>query len=229
MLDSENIAIRNYKKLTRYFLEREIINYYGFLKTLDDNLTNKHVELTKKTDIAVNNRKQVNSITESKKEIVELQVESEQVKGFINLLRQSFLTSLFSFMELWLLRECHLDSKRRGGEQIYNSVKGKGIEKAKRYFIYVANNQYPFGTSQDWFWIKKFQLLRDCIIHRLGSLTGLSDFVIEPSLEKFVKDEHGLSLYGVINNQIFIEFEFCEKALTIIHRFMIKVLVLDIE
>lgn len=36
--------------------------------------------------------------------------------------------------------------------------------------------------------------------------------------------EKGLSLFGVDNNQVFIEYEFCLKALQTIHRFMLELL-----
>ncbi len=88
-------------------------------------------------------------------------------------------------------------------------------------------SDFPFGSSQDWQWIKNLQLLRDCIIHRQGSLTGFSDFDIDSTLANFVHGEKDLSLFGIDNQQIFIEFEFCLKALQIVHRFMIKLLALE--
>jgi hypothetical protein len=163
---------------------------------------------------------------ERRKELKNLKVEAEQVKGFTNLLRQSFLTSLYSFMELWLIRECHLDSKRRDGGKSYKATKEKGIEKAKKYFSGVMGNDYPFNSSQDWLWITNFQLLRDCIVHRQGSLTGLSDFEINSILAKFIDYENGLSLFGIENNQVFVEHEFCFKALQIVHRVMLTLLAL---
>ena len=125
------------------------------------------------------------------------------------------------------MRECHLDSKHRDGGKSYKATKGKGIEKAKKYFISVMQSSYPFDSSQDWLWMTKFQLLRDCVIHRQGSLTGFSDFEMDSTLAKFVDSESGLSLFGVDNKQIFIEREFCLKALQIVHRFMIEILALE--
>lgn len=218
-----------YKTLMRFSLEREIANFYEFLKSLDDGLDVRRQELSKNIDVADSDWQTIKNDDERRKALINLKVEAEQVKGFTNLLRQSFLTSLYSFMELWVMRECHLDSKRKDGGQSYNSTKGKGIEKAKKYFVAVMKSNYPFGTSQDWLWIKNFQLLRDCIIHRQGSLTGFSDFEIDSTLAKFVQDEKGLSLFGTDNKQIFVEFEFCLKSLQTVHRFMIKVLALESE
>ncbi len=224
MLDNQENPVQIYKKLTRFFLEREIVNFYEFLKTLDEGLNIRRQELS--VSIADGNLDDVDENDERRKEFINLKVEAEQVKGFTNLLRQSFLISLYTFMELWLMRECHLDSKRKDGGKSYNSTKGKGIEKAKKYFSSIMESDYPFGSSQDWLWITNFQLLRDCIIHRQGSLTGFSDFEVDPTLAKFVNDENGLSLFGTDNQQVFIEYEFCLKALQTIHRLMLKLLAL---
>lgn len=166
----------------RFFLEREIASLYEFLKTLDEGLDVRRQKIICSIDVMDMELKNVKNDDGSRKELINLKIEAERVESFTNLLRQSFLTSLYSFMELWLMRECHLHSKRNDGGQSYRSTKGKGIEKAKRYFKNVMRSDYPFGSSQDWIWITNFQLLRDCIIHRQGSLTGFSDFDVDSSL-----------------------------------------------
>jgi len=226
MSDNQDNSAQMYKKLIRFFLEREIASFYEFLKTLDEGLSIRRQELSANIDIASSKLDGIDKNDERRKELINLMVEAEQVKGFTNLLRQSFLTSLYSFMELWLVRECHLDSKRRDGGESYKSTKGKGIEKVKKYFSSIMASDYPFGSSQDWLWIKYFQLLRDCIIHRQGSLTGFSDFEIDSTLVKFIDRENGLSLFGIDNKQVFIEYEFCLKALQTVHRFMLALFAL---
>ncbi len=225
MPETQDNSVQTYKKLKRFFLEREIANFYEYLNTLDKELNLRHQDLLAKIDISDNNLNELDDHDEHRSELIHLKVESEQVKGFTNLLRQSFITSLYSFMELWLIRECHLDSKRRDGGKSYKSIEGIGIRKAKKYFIKVMKSDFPFGSSQDWQWVINLQLLRDCIIHRQGSLTGFSDFEVDPALAKFVDDENGLSLFGINNNQVFVEYEFCLKALQTVHRFMLKLLV----
>jgi hypothetical protein len=229
MSENKDNSVQIYKKLKRFFLEREIANFYEYLNTLDKELNLRHQDLLTKIDTSDSNWKEIDNTDEHRNELINLKVESEQVKGFTNLLRQSFITSLYSFMELWLIRECHLDSKRRDGGKSLDSTEGMGLNKAKRYFAKVMGSNFPFGSSQDWQWIKNLQLLRDCIIHRQGSLTGFSDFDVNPPLAKFVKDEQSLSLFGTDNQQIFIEYEFCLKALQTIHRFMIELLALEIK
>lgn len=227
MTEVQDNSAQIYKKLKRFFLEREIANFYEYLNILDTGLNIKAQELSKKLKFQIitdNGINQLNQNDERRKELINLEVEAEQVKSFTNLLRQSFLTSLYSFMELWLVRECHLDSKYRDGGESYKSTKDEGIEKAKRYFLEVIECDYSFGSSQDWLWIKKFQLLRHCIVHRQGSLTGFSDFKINATLAQFVDRENDLSLFGIANNQVFIEYEFCLKALQTVHHFMLEVL-----
>ncbi len=224
MTDVKDNSAQIYKKLKRFFLEREIANFYEYLNTLDEGLNIKVQDVLKRIEVADKDLNELDRNDERRNELVNLKVEAEQIKGFTNLLQQSFLTSLYSFMELWLIRECYLDSKRRDGGESYKTTKGKGLEKVKRYFSKILESDYSFGSSQDWLWVKKFQLLRDCIVHRQGSLTGFSGFEVNSTLAQFVDSENALSLFGVDNNQVFIEYEFCLKALQTIHRFMLELL-----
>lgn len=210
----------------RYFLEREIANLHAFLKTLDKGLETNKQKVSKHIDAVEIMLRGVTNDDDRRKEFISLRVEAEQVKGFTNLLRQSFLVSLYSFMELWLMRECYLSSQRNDSGKSYKATTGTGIKKAKQYFKGTMKSDYPFGSSKDWTWIRKFQLLRDCIIHRQGSLTGFSSFAVDSTLVKFIKNEQGLSLFGTDNQQIFVEYDFCLKALQIVHRFMIEILAL---
>lgn len=226
MSETKDNSIQIYKKLKRFFLEREIANFYEYLRSLDKELILRHQGLLTKVDASTSDLNKINPTDEYRSELINLKSESEQVKGFINLLRQSFITSLYSFMELWLLRECYLHSKRKDGGMSYKSIEGVGIRKAKKYFVKIMESDFPFYSSQDWQWITNLQLLRDCIIHRQGSLTGFSDFEENPTLAKFVNDESGLNLFGINHNQVFVEYEFCMKTLQIVHRLMLKLLVL---
>jgi len=224
MTETQNNSKQAFKKLKRFFLEREIANFYAYLKILDKELDFRQQNLLEQIDVVDNRLNGFDDDDEHRGELIDLKVESDQVKGFTNLLRQSFITSLYSFMELWLIRECHIDSKHRDGGRSYKSTEGRGIRKVKWYFVRVMGSDFSFGSSQDWRWITNLQLLRDCIIHRQGSLTGFSNFEVDSTLVKFVNDEKGLSLFGVNNNQVFIEYEFCLKALQTVHRLMIKLL-----
>ena len=227
MTDEQENAKQLIQKLKRYFLEREIGNFYIYLNTLEQPLNAKQQEIS--TSIAHANEDLVRSSHNDpyRAEVIDLTVDAEQLKGFSNLLRQSFLISLYSFMELWLIRECYIDGKHRDGGKSYGAIKEKGIRKAKKYFSDVMQTNFPFETSQDWLWITNFKLFRGCIVHRQGSLTGFSDFKADPNLENFVQKESGLNLHGVDNNQVFVEYEFCLKALKTVHRFMLQILSLQ--
>ena len=229
MSDNQDNSTQMYRKLIRFFLEREIANFHKFLHMLEENLSIKRQEISDSLNLAYANLKSPDKDYERHKELANMMVEADQMKDFINLFRQSFLTSLYSFMELWLARDCHLDSKQRDDSESYKATKGKGIEKVKNYLTTIKTSDFPFDSSQDWLWIKNFQLLRDCIIHRQGSLTGFSDFEIDATLARFVDREDGLSLYGINNEQIFIEHDFCLKALQTVHKFMIEILALKTE
>jgi hypothetical protein len=227
MTELKDNSIQIYRKLKRFFIEREIAKFYEYLNTLDNNLDIKTKELSENIGAKFKDLDKLDRNDDRRKELIDLKVEAEQGKGFTNLLRQSFLSSLYSFMELWLIRECHLDSKRGDKGKSYKSTKGKGIQKVKNYFSDTLESDYPFGTRQDWLWMTKFQLLRDCIVHRQGSLTGFSDFEVDSTLAKFVKQENDLSLFGVENNQFFVEYNFCLKSLKTVHRFMLELLALN--
>jgi hypothetical protein len=212
-----------HNELMSFFLTREVVNFYKFLNTLDEILSSREKELI--VSLADSRLAAPYHDEERRNEMIELRVEAERAKGFTNLFRQSFLTSLYSFMELWLMRQCHLDSKRRDRGESYKAIKReKGIQKARKYMSSVMGSKYPFDSSQDWIWITNFQLLRDCIVHRQGSLTGFSNFEVDPTLSSFVNNQSDLSLFGATNNQIFIEQKFCLTALQTVHRFMLDVL-----
>jgi hypothetical protein len=222
MPNIQNDSAKSYNIAKIYFLEREIANFNGYLGTLSGAMSVREDELSTKKDIVANDF--ISQSDEIQEELIYLKNEAYKVKGFANLLRQSFLTSLYSFMELWLVRECHVDSAGRDGGESYRTIKSKGIVKAKQYFSKIMGSDYPFGSSQDWQWIMNFQRLRDCIVHRQGSLTGLGDFEVDAILAAFVSQENGLSLFGKEKSQIFIEHDFCERALQTVHRFMVELL-----
>ena len=211
--------------LKRFFLEREIANFSHYLvimeKSLDEQLQSAQDEL----QFAKNSIRDIENTNAHKSELKDLLFLSEKFKGFTNLMRQSFIVSLFSFLELWLMRDCHNDSKRHDGGEAYRKIRESGIAKAKEYFSKVMKSTFSFGESDEWAWIQKLKLLRDCIVHRQGSLTGLSDFSVDKNLEVFVHSEDGLEKYGPGNNEIFIKREFCSKSLDQVIKLMIELLI----
>lgn len=223
--DKKDKSIQTHKIMYPVFLKLEFDRFDEYLNILDKELNRRSQKLSTKIDGADEYLNRVGNSVEARNELINLKVEDERVISFSNLLRQSFLTSLYSFMELWLIRECYVDSKSRCDGEYNKLGRNKGIKEAKEYFFKVMKSDYPFGSSTDWLWITKFKLLRDCIVHRQGSLTGFSDYPVDNTLAKFVDDEVTLSLFGINDNQIFIEHDFCLKALQIVQRFMVDLLV----
>ena len=214
-----------FRTLKKYFLQREVVNFYEYLAGLEEGLGIRRQALLTNIDLAQKSLSELGQNDERRSELLDLKIETEQLTAFTNILRQSFLTSLYSFMELWLVRECFLDSKRRDGGKTYRAlVKLKPLQKVKQYFSHVTKSAYPFSTSEDWVWVTNFQLLRNCIVHRQGSLSGFSDFKVDSTLAKFREREDGLDLFGVNNDQILVQPEFCIKALQTAHRFMVELL-----
>ena len=226
MFDSQDNSAEIKNKLMRIFLEREIANFQTYLNILEKELNRVSQEISTRTDDSYIKLNEIKFDEEVNSELINLIVAKEQAKEFTNLMRQSFLTSLYSFMELWLVRACRIDSKLRG-EGVPNKYKEKEIwklDEVREYFSGTMKSNYPFDLNQDWGWINNFRQLRNCIIHRQGSLTGHSDWEIKPILAEFVTSENCLSLFGVENRQIFVEYEFCVKALKTVHRFMVELL-----
>ncbi len=221
-VESWNIAK---KKLMRHFLDREITFHYTYLINSEQPIERNIVEVNNKIEKIINDNSQMGDDGKPSKEYIKLLIELEQLKGFLNLLRQSFIASLYSFMELWILRECFLDSNRRDRGKSYRKFsKYRGIEKAKKYYLEIMKSNYSFKTKKDWQWINKLKRLRDCIMHRQGSLTGFSSYDIDKTLKLFVEKEDGLQFLGVKYYQVFIYHEFCEKSKEIVRRFMIELL-----
>lgn len=214
-----------YLRMKKFFLDHEVANFYRYLESMESNLDS----MAQQTSIEVQNIKQEiresGESVERRKELLELLGETSRIEGFANLMRQSFFVSLYAFLELWLLRECRIEGKRREDVKLsLSDLRGTGIEKGKVYLSKVLGLQFSFGTSSEWEKIKKYKLLRNCIVHRQGSLTGLSNLEVNRSLEQFVKDEEGLSLHST-GSQVVVKHEFCAEAMLVIHKFLTQILV----
>jgi len=208
-----------YLRLKRIFLDYEIANFYRYLEAMEESLRDRLRETSVEIQRAKAEIQELGESAEHRAELVELLAESSRVEGIVNLMRQSFFVSLYAFLELWLRRECRVEGRRRENVKLsLSDLRGRGIEQAKTYFTKVLESEFPFA-SEEWNKIKKYQWLRDCIVHRQGSLTGLSDYVIKSELKKFVEAENGLCLCGP-GSQILIEHDFCVEALQTIRSFL---------
>ncbi len=211
-------------RLKKILLNYEIDNFRRYLEVMEESLRNRAQETSTEMQRIGEEIQKSGESAERRAELTELLVESYRFDGFANLMRQSFFVCLYAFLELWLLRECRIEGKRTASVKLSpGDLRGSVIEKAKVYLSKVLGSEFRFDTSREWEKIKKYKLLRNCIVHRQGSLTGLSGLDVDPSLEKFVDDEEGLHLRGP-GSKILVEGDFCVEALRIIHTFLMQIL-----
>lgn len=212
-----------YIKLLHILIDREVGRLYGYLQILERAFKNENKEIDLRKEEFYNNQIETISVQEQREILIKLKFELDQNNEFANWMRQSFIVSIYSFMELWLIRDCHIMIEK-SKKEIDNS-KIRGLDGLKSIRVKTFHDQFDYETDSDWQWIKKLQYLRNYITHRNGSLTGYSNFSPDKTLTKFINDETDLSLFGVNNDQILIESEFCLKALRIIHNLMLKLLI----
>lgn len=223
MDDSQN----QFLKVKQIFLDIEIQRLHEYLGIVQTSLDELADEIEKRMeqykDVIEFNNKNQEIIPRSRS----MEGEVLEVRDHENLLRKSFLVSLYSFMELWLLRECRTQLKLREEIKIsLSDLRGNGLEKAKTCFSKVLKNEYAFGTSEDWQFVTQLKAIRNCIVHRQGSLSGLSDLPLTSemkTLQKFVENEEHLHFYST-GKQIFVEYDFCIKSLLIVKRFMMNLI-----
>jgi hypothetical protein len=220
----DQLAFRTKYKLSLYYLDREMEIYHNYLHSTDKQINEKIRKVELRKNKLTGGHSSAGPNFRLRRKIMDLGVELKQLTSFKILLSQSFITMLYSFFEISILRECYLDSKYKDHGEAYGQIKGKGIIKAKNYFRKVMKIDFTFETNDDWKWINKLRLLRDCIIHRQGSLSGFSSINIDVNLEKFINSEKGLSLVDPRGKLISIDTEFCDKSLIIVKRLISEIL-----
>jgi hypothetical protein len=137
---------------------------------------------------------------------------------FLNQVRQSFLVTLISQAELWLIRNCRAEAKLRGIDWQHN-WRCNPFEEAKNFYRKELGDPFEFGEHKEWDKVKGYYRVRNCIVHRHGSLTGFSDQLIDRRLEKFIDQEAGLSVQGT-GKEIHIEYVFCQEALKTVYKLL---------
>jgi hypothetical protein len=136
---------------------------------------------------------------------------------FLNQVRQSFLVTLLSQAELWLIRNCRVEARRRNID--WKPNRGNPFEDAKKFYREELGDPFDFGRCKEWSKVKWYYEIRNCIVHRHGSLTGFSDQPIDRQLEKFIDHETGLSVKGA-GKEIYIEYAFCQEALVTVYKLL---------
>jgi hypothetical protein len=86
---------------------------------------------------------------------------------FPSILRSSLLISVYSFLENLLTKLCRELQEKMKLSVKYNSIAGKGIEKAKTYLIEVVGIEFP-SNSIEWQLINDYKNIRNCFAHSEG-------------------------------------------------------------
>jgi hypothetical protein len=146
-------------------------------------------------------------------------VELASLEEFTDMLRKSFFVSLYSLLESQMEDECRARRQARNDIRLsLGDLSGKGIDRAKRYLTKVLGVSSIFGTSE-WQRIKKYNLLRNCIVHNEGRLQGFGG---QKDLREYINDnQQKLSLRKWLGQEeVVLSKEFCKEAVNAIDRFL---------
>ena len=136
---------------------------------------------------------------------------------FANIMRKSFLISLYSFLEYLLMQKCRsqkgdiLDPSALG-------IRGKNdVDRARIYLTKVLHVSFP-SNSQEWKEIQNIRMLRNCIAHNNGrcdkdKYKKLRDYVAQNS-----------DILSLSSSEIVISGEYCNRALRTVGKFIEQLL-----
>jgi len=138
-----------------------------------------------------------------------------QVVGhhFPNILRKSFLVSLYSFLEHWLLEQCY---SRKGDEISVNPLDVRGensIDRARVYLTKILRIDFPVD-SPEWAEIQNIRRLRNCIVHD----NGRCDQDKHAKLRNYVAQSSPILFLS--NNEVVVSSEYCQRAISTIGDFI---------
>lgn len=134
------------------------------------------------------------------------------IDRFANLLRSSFFVSLFSFLESRLIKECE---SRKGTHILLSLSDIRGhhdLDRLQKYFAKVLQIYFPGDTTQ-WQEIQNYRVLRNCIVHNHGTLSGFGD---AKRLRDYVDRKPDLLISG---DEIFLNAAFCSEAVETVKGF----------
>lgn len=131
---------------------------------------------------------------------------------FASMLRKSFFISLYAFLESRLVEECRYRERWGRTELPLVQVISGGIDTAKE----CLKGQVDFG-GREWQEIKKYQRLRNCIVHCGDSFENVKSERDERLLKECVAQEQALSLgwKGIVFHR-----GYCEAVLNTVEQFL---------
>lgn len=144
----------------------------------------------------------------------------QKIYEFIDLLRSSFLVSLYSYLETRLVNECRQSQHDNPSLKLsFDDINGRNIiKKAETYLVKVLDTSFPFDTDPHWKEIHWYNQIRNCIVHKEGK-------VFDKELKKYIESHSDISLVQAFGNDyLILSNSFCEKALSTISTFLTSLL-----
>lgn len=154
---------------------------------------------------------------------IELEPFEEQlslVDEFANILRQSFLTSLYGFLESQLFQLCHaLKSYDEKNTPILPDKRQFYLQNVKPFLKQIG---FPIG-SRLWQEIDNYRMFRNCIVHHEGKPDKTSE---GEKLRRYIGNAPLLFLWeGEGEERIILKQGFCEETLDMIYMFYEEILI----
>lgn len=137
---------------------------------------------------------------------------------FPAILRNSFLASAYSLFENKLDLTCNHLQNDQGLSSRWNDESGSKLDKFKAY---CKKARFPLSfTSQEWIEIKKYSLVRNCIVHNNGLIKG---FRGEQKLLTYA-DLHKIISGDSSRPQIALTTQFCKDVTKTMWQFLEQVI-----
>lgn len=144
----------------------------------------------------------------------------QKIYEFMDLLRSSFLVSLYSYLETRLVNECRQSQQDDPSIKVsFDDISGRNIiKKAETYLVKVLDTSFPFDTDPNWKEIHWYNQIRNCLVHKEGK-------VFDKELKKYIKSRSDISLEKAFGNDYLVfSNSFCEEALSTISSFLTSLL-----
>jgi hypothetical protein len=194
--------------------EKEIQFFKDYLETLE-NFLRTEAEYLDSYIVAIDSGDEPVPEGSSPREVEEqLRDRLDGIDDFANLLRSSFFISLYSFLEWRLIEECQY----RQGAHIALSLSDirdhkNPLDRFQRHF---ANVEIYFpGDTTEWREIQDYRVLRNCIVHNRGRLSGFRRKK-QRFLDYIKRKRDQLLISG---DEIVLNAAFCSEAFETVKRF----------
>ncbi|WPL43543.1 hypothetical protein [Priestia megaterium] len=124
-------------------------------------------------------------------------------QDFPKIMRNSLFVSIYTFLEDKIVELCVSDKDTL---LELSDIKGQGIHQASIYLKKVLRIDFP-DNSKEWQYIKKANLIRNCIVHSSGDVSKSRN---ETKLRNAVQDMPSISIdkmgYINLNDELCIDF-----------------------